>query len=723
MESTALPGPQFYRFGPFHLDVSERLLLREGEIVPLTPKAFDTLLVLVESGGRLLKKDELIQKIWPGTFVEEVNLAHHISVLRKALGESQNGDRYIQTVPKRGYRFVSAVEVQAQARRSLSEPGIDSAGVHRLQPERRFDPRLAWGVAVLLTLSAGGVGMWFARSGPKTLTPLKAIPLTTYVGSEFQPSFSPDGNQVAFTWNGEKQENLDVYVKLIGTSEPLRLTRDPGADWSPVWSPDGRSIAFLRIFTEGFALMTASPLGGSEQKLMEVHGRAGGYLRGPYLTWSQDGKALVFSYSEFLGEPTGLFLLFLESRDKRRLTRAPTGSIGDSAPAFSPDGHTLAFNRMVDVGTSDLYLLTLSNDLKPIDEPRRITFTDREAYSPTWNARASEIIYESIPGLWRITVGSTDKPQRLPWFGEDGHFPVVSRKGDRLAYSRSLQDINIWRAELSGSRGQTSHPAKFSSSTFIDAEAQFSPDGKRVVFSSNRSGSDEIWVCDSNGSNAIALTSFGGPQLGSPRWSPDGKRIAFDANIEGQFDIQIINADGGRPHRLTANAPHNFTPGWSHDGKWIYFGSTRSGKRQVWKMPAEGGEAARVTQKGGFLPLESHNDGFIYYLKSEDKDQESFSTSLWKISTQGGEETQVIESVAKRAATVVKDGIYFVPRRNPGGAHTIQFLDFAAGRSRVVATIEMPVSYGLSVSPDRKWILYSQVDQAGSDLMLVENFR
>jgi Tol biopolymer transport system component/DNA-binding winged helix-turn-helix (wHTH) protein len=687
MESTALPGAQFYKFGPFHLDVSERLLLRDGEIVPLTPKAVDTLLVLVQSGGRVLEKDELIQQIWPDTFVEEVNLAHHISVLRKALGESQNADRYIQTVPKRGYRFVPTVEVQAQPRMSCSEPGIDSARVARIQRERRFDRRLAWGVVVLLILSAGGVGIWFVRSGSKVTMPLKAIPLTAYLGSEFQPSFSPDGNQVAFTWNGEKQDNFDIYVKLIGTSEPLQLTHDPGADWSPVWSPDGRSVAFLRIFTDGFALMTVSPLGGSERKLVHIHGRAGGYVRGPYLTWSQDGKALVFSYSESPSEPTGLFLFSLESRDKSRLTSPPTSSVGDSAPTFSPDGHTLAFNRIVDVGTSDLYLLTLSNNLEPIGEPRRITFTDREAYSPAWNASGSEIIYESIPGLWKITVGSTDKPQQLPWFGEQGHFPAISRRGDRLAYSRSLDDINIWRAELSGSRGP---PAKFSSSTLLDSEAQFSPNGKKVVFSSNRSGNDEIWVCDSNGSNAIALTSFGGPQLGSPRWSPDGRRIAFDANVEGQFDIYVIGADGDKPQRLTTNAPHNFTPNWSHDGQWIYFGSTRSGKRQLWRMPAEGGEAAPVTRKGGFLPLESHDDDFVYYLKSEDKDQESFSTSLWKVSSQGGEETQVVESVAKRAATVVKDGIYFIPRLNPGSTHTIQFFNFATGTSRVVATIEMP---------------------------------
>jgi Tol biopolymer transport system component len=469
--------------------------------------------------------------------------------------------------------------------------------------------------------------------------------------------------------------------------------------------------------------MSVPPLGGPEQKLLEIRGGGGGYVRGPYLAWSLDGKALAFSYRESPDEPTGLFLLSVGSREKTRLTSPPAGSIGDSAPAFSPDGHTLAFHRIVGLGISDLYFLSLSDSLKPIGEPRRITFGGRDAYSPAWSPDGGEVIYSSVPGLWRIAIGSLDKPERLTWVGEDGDFPAISRQGHRLAYSRPLEDMNIWRVGLPGPHGRMGRPTKFISSTFLDAEPQFSPDGKRIVFSSGRSGSDEIWVCDSDGSNAVPLTSFGGPRNGSPHWAPDGERIAFDTNVEGQWHIYIISANGGKPQRLSTRSADESAPSWSNDGKWIYFGSTRSGERQVWKMPAEGGEAVQVTQKGGFLALESTDGGTLYYLKSEDKDQESFSTSLWKVPAQGGEETQVIESVASRAFTVVKDGVYFVPRRSPGSStRSIQFLSFNTWETRVVVTVEMPVAYGLSVSPDGKWMLFPQIDQLGSDIMLVENF-
>ena len=126
-------------------------------------------------------------------------------------------------------------------------------------------------------------------------------------------------------------------------------------------------------------------------------------------------------------------------------------------------------------------------------------------------------------------------------------------------YSRRLVDLNIWRVEVPG-RGQAGRPTKFISSTLADAEPQFSPDGRRIVFSSNQSGSDEIWVCDSDGSKRMQLTSFNGPLNGSPRWSPDSKQIAFDARVHGQFDIYVLDADGGKPRRLTTDSAHDFVP-------------------------------------------------------------------------------------------------------------------------------------------------------------------
>jgi Tol biopolymer transport system component len=253
-------------------------------------------------------------------------------------------------------------------------------------------------------------------------------------------------------------------------------------------------------------------------------------------------------------------------------------------------------------------------------------------------------------------------------------------------------------------------------STRVDYNAHYSPDGKRIVFHSTRSGGSEIWVSDSDGSNSQQLTFLRAPITGSPRWSPDGTRIVFDSNVEGQFDLYIISADGGTPQRLEMNPANDAVASWSHDGKSIYFASDRSGQWQVWKMTADGRHAVQVTRHGGYVPFESADSRLIYYSK------EPGQTSLWRVPVGGGDEQQVLQPVLWLDFALVPDGIYFVPGSGDGTS-SIRFFSFRTGMSTLVAPIQGVPSLGLSVSPDGRQLLYSQVDQRSSDLMLVENFR
>jgi Tol biopolymer transport system component len=528
---------------------------------------------------------------------------------------------------------------------------------------------------------------------------------------------------VAFVWDGEKQDNSDIYVKLIGAPGHLRLTSHPAAEFSPAWSPDGRWIAFLRELSAGKAAVLLVPaLGGPERKLAETHPKIG--LQYSYLAWSPEGSSLVMTDRVSSDEPVGLFLLSVETGEKRRLTSPPANSVGDGSPAFSPDGHTLAFSRSSMISIGDLYLLALSDSLQPVGEAKRLTFDNRYTFSPAWTADGREIIFASgqsgNSSLWRIAASGSGKPQRLASLGEDAHEPAIARQGSRLAYTRQLWDSNIWRVGVAGPQGKPSPPTSFISSTRVDASPQFSPDGKRIAFASGRSGRSggyEVWVCGSDGSGAVQLTSLGA-EAGTPRWSPDGERIAFDSNVDGQWEVYVISADGGRPQRLTSKPSLDAAPSWSRDGKWVYFASNRSGENQVWKMPANGGEAVQVTRKGGYAAFESPEGKWLYYAKGWS------DTSLWKVPVQGGEETQVVDSLSYFANfAVVNEGIYFLPSPDSAGSSSIQFFSFATRKIKQIATIDRPVAYGMSVSADRRWILYSQHDQLGSDLMLVENFQ
>jgi len=187
--------------------------------------------------------------------------------------------------------------------------------------------------------------------------------------------------------------------------------------------------------------------------------------------------------------------------------------------------------------------------------------------------------------------------------------------------------------------------------------------------------------------------------------------------MEGHWEIYLTSSNGGKPKRFTGNPAGGHSPSWSRDGKWIYFSSDRSGEEQIWKMPARGGEAIQVTRKGGHVALESPDGQWIYYTKH-------FSESpLWKMAREGGEETQVLESVVLGNFAIAREGVYFIPRSNSPYRYSLQFLDFAIKRVRPIATIDKPVGLLLSVSPDGSWILSTEADQVGSDLMLVENFR
>jgi Tol biopolymer transport system component len=231
-------------------------------------------------------------------------------------------------------------------------------------------------------------------------------------------------------------------------------------------------------------------------------------------------------------------------------------------------------------------------------------------------------------GLWRIDVSGpasrSAEPQRLAALGDNAVEATISRRGHRLAYSSSFSHSSVWRIATPGdpkarelkSTGSANRATPFINSSRDDLALEFSPDGKRIAFMSDRSGNGEIWVCDSDGSNPVQLTSFRGANVTNPRWSPDDGRIAFDSDAEGEYDIWVINAGGGKPKRMTTDPANDGNPSWSRDGRWIYFDSARTGEQQVWKIPETGGYAIRVTRDGGFAPLESPDGKFIYYTKA-----------------------------------------------------------------------------------------------------------
>jgi Tol biopolymer transport system component len=361
-------------------------------------------------------------------------------------------------------------------------------------------------------------------------------------------------------------------------------------------------------------------------------------------------------------------------------------------------------------------LLSLSEDFWPAGEAQRLKTDVSLASHPVWTRDGRHILYISgaNPVVFetelRMTSVSGSGSSELVTLSE-GNITEFSL-GHHLVYTQRTLQNDIWRAEIPPPGGQASQPQLFISSTRRENMPRYSPDGKKIAFTSTRSGSQEIWISDADGSNPAKLTSFGGPLVGPSNWSPDGQRLVFSARPQGQSDLFMIPASGGALKRLTMDSSDDTRPSYSHDGRWIYFESTRSGRSEVWKMPAEGGGATRITSGGGKVPIESPDGKTLYYLQPVPE------KGIWKTPVQGGEETQVTGGyVDTFSFSVTGEGIFYVSRSQG----LIQFLSFSTGRIRPVVVSDRRIS-GLSVSPDRRFLVFSQRAQDSSDLMLIENF-
>ncbi len=630
----------------------------------------------------------------------------------------------------RGQRFQHMDDVKVELEEVKEELASVALKAMASRGRMRWAAVLAGASLLAVALGVGG-WYWLIRLRPTPAeSPMIAVPLTSYRGFERDPSFSPDGTQVAFSWQKEEPgQKSHVWVKQVGVEPPIPLTDADANDFSPSWSPNGLFIAFIRELEQTkWALVLIPQRGGIPRQLVTWDiSNAALPLPGPYLAWTPDSKWLAFPYLTGKQRRYAFSLISTETGEQMPLTTEPTdcGSYcgGDTSPAFSPDGRTLAFIREFG-GVKDLYLLRLGEGYKPLGEPERVETGNPVNLSPCWTPDGREIVFASGGfigegfGLWRM--GLQDRKLVRLGFAQDNAISLaISRSGRRLAYMKERGDSNIWRVDLQDPSRKPGTPFRFISSTRGQWCPAFSPADRRIAFISIRSGNYEVWICDSDGSNQTQLTSFG-PVWG-PRWSPDGRSVGFLAFPEGNIDVYVASVGGGTPRRMTTNKVADQYPFWSPNGRWLYFDSDRTGQSEIWRMPSEGGEEKQITRtQGGASAGQVSPDGrFLYYQRGS-----PFSASVWRMLVDGGEETMVLDSVhwGGPSWSVVRDGIYYLSKPDDSGFQGLYFYEIVTGRrTKVLGNIRS--GEGIAASPDGQTILYAQAEDLGSDLMLVENFR
>jgi Tol biopolymer transport system component/DNA-binding winged helix-turn-helix (wHTH) protein len=682
------------RFGPFEVDLVAGELRRNGNKIRLQAQPAQVLAILLERPGEVFTREELQRRLWPSdTFVDfEHSLNTAIKKLRSALGDDAEAPRYIETLPKRGYRFIGP----------LHKEGGPVAAALPTKPATHWNSAWKIGIGFAVLVLAFGIA-W--RFRPATPTPSKISPLVTVLGNINFPEFSPDGDRVVFTRAEPGETPVDLYVKSIPEGSLIKLTSTPGDYLIPRWSSDGRYIGFVDISADKAGIYIVPSLGGSVRRLLPLHPWNKGF------DWSPDGKSLVYTDDESSQNLGRLHRVDLDTMQERTV---PTGDFAASVPQYSPDGRWIAFG----IGWDPLAVIPADGG-KPV---RLSTAEDVFINGFSWTPDSEEIVYGSsrggVDGLWRVSIREQN---RSPVLQGGGQFPTVAAVRNRLGYL-ALQPYvgSIFRLDLPTPANPNAHPpTKLITSTQLDEGPNISPDGKKIVFQSSRGsgGSFEIWMADSDGSNQVQLTNFRSGLVGTARWSPDGKWISF-----GREGVYVMSVNGGVPRKLDVCLGIS---SWSHDGKSIYCNGPPNTEQQIWNVPLEGGRARQVTHGGGFNAYEASDGKYVYYTKWT-------TGGIFRVPVEGGEEVKIVENPPADAWgywSLFDDGVFYLApdKTSTTIPYWIEFFDFAKETSTRVAPIRhhlFTLDAGFSISRDRTWMIYRGIEKdAETRLMIMENFR
>jgi Tol biopolymer transport system component/DNA-binding winged helix-turn-helix (wHTH) protein len=711
------PQVRLLRFGSFEVDLRSGELRKGGAKQRFGGQPFQVLSVLLERPGEVVTREELQKRLWPDTFVDvDHNLNTAINKIREVLGDSAESPRYVETLPRRGYRFIGELERPV-------EPVVHAVPVEadRGSRSRRVSLEIAAGVLVIsvVALAAGVAYRWFRPQRPQEQAALTAIPFTALPGQATSPVFSPDGSRIAFAWNGDPTpgaKGFDLYVKALGSETLLRLTHHPSETISAAWSPDGTQIAFHRLAGTDTGIYAVPALGGPERKLRSTRLPWRPFsLISPLsiISWSPDGKWIAFADKLPEEEVIGMYLLSTETLETRQIPISPKCD-WQGVPAFSHNGGYLAYWCFRNVGDeAGLYSSSL-----PDGKPQLIASFREYPDGLTWSADDESLIYSlsnwdtNKLGQVSVTNGSV-KTLAIP---VSAARPTVSAKGDKLAFSTAYSHSKNWRRDLLHPESPATELIPSSRGQYF---AQYSPDGRHIAFQSERSGVPGVWISNEDGSNVVQISN---PIYvsGSPQWSPDGNRIAFDSLQQDHWEIYVADVAERKPRKLVTNISDVNRPHWSRDGKWIYFRSDEPGRKGIYRCSASGGDAIALAKDiEGRDPQESFDGKTIYFASHAEK---SMLKKVALVIAQTGTESEVDGFPRLNHFdlwSLTPGGIYFVPAEAP---RSVSYFDFATRHVHPIFEIDKDFGFGLSVSPDGRWLLYSQVGDVNSDIMLVEHF-
>lgn len=579
----------FYEFGPFRLDVSARVLFRDGKIVPLTPKVLDTLVVLVENAGDLVAKEKLLTAVWSDTAVEEGNLTHNISVLRKTLRIGSDETPYIETVPKRGYRFAATVSIC-----NGHMPGSKAA-----ESQASSRGPWMWVVPAAGILAAAALASLFWPR-PVRVSPSEFQQLTNFSDSAVAPALSPDGKMLTFIRSERSFLSPgQIYVKTLPNGDSTQLTDDPRPKFSPQFSPDGSRVVFSRtepsksawdtwsvpvvrgvptfmlpnatglawiaehqvLFSEvkkglHMGIVTANEDRSAKREIyFPAHERAMAHYS--YVSPDRKWVLLVEMDRTAAWEPCRLVPFDGSSAGRKA---GPSGAC--TSAGWSPDGRWMYFSVFIR-GVSHLWRQRF-----PDGSPEQITFGPTEEEGVAVPADGRSII--TSVGMRQSAVWMRDKNGERPVLKEGfASNPVISADGRRL-YSLLRENSTSSLRELTVTDLDSSKTERVLPGVSMDDYDVSSRETEVVYSAKGPSGSAEFWIAPLNRRSSplrIPLSGDASSGEASPSFGPDND-VLFVATEENRNFVYRMNRDGSARRKLLTHAVNNLQS-VSPDGRWL----------------------------------------------------------------------------------------------------------------------------------------------------------
>lgn len=674
---------QLYEFGPFRLDVDERLLMRDGRMTPLPPKVFDTLLVLVENSGRVVSKDELMQSLWPDTFVEESNLTQNISQLRRALGDGASDAQYIETIPKRGYRFVAgvqslavnvvsedAVAVNGHAPSPAAEPADQLDGREQTLPPavevatEKLIRNRSVAVAILIAFSVAVVVLALVvasrragNNGGQAGAAFRHATLTklTASGKVLNPTISHDGKFVVYAAEDDGLQSL--WVRQVGPNSGAQIVAPSEVIFRGMtFSLDDNLIYYVAQRNgETLSRLYQVPLlGGAPREIMAD-------VDSP-ITFSPNGQYFAFIRNYPEREEVSLIVARNDGSEERNaLTRKRPEFLSLAGPSWSPDGRLIACAAGVigQGGISMQHLLAVRVEDGSSEQigSQAWTFIGQMA----WLGDGSGLIFNAWQRSWgvygdQIWLLTFPKGEARPVTKDMNNYDGVSlsstldapgviltQRTDRVSgvsiLSKGAGGFDAGRA----ARVQSGFGSNFSERFGLD----WTPD-ERLVYGSQASGNVDVWITTSDGKRQKQLTRD--PQTDfMPVVTPDGRHIVFVSERTGNGQIWRMDIDGGDLKQLTRDKT-NYHPSLSPDGRWVVYTSFINGNPTLWKVSIDGGEPTQLSAASAFRPGVSPDGKWIACMQQDQKDG-SFKAAL--IPFTGGEPA-LVEGMAKPEFLLVR---------------------------------------------------------------------